>query len=404
MQSFSIYTPTRIFFGEDRCDQFVERVLELGSHAFLVIGGGTVEKLGFVQPLAEKLKKRGMKVTMFRGIESNPESSTISQAAQVLKRVGADLVLPVGGGSVMDAAKAIAALAFSGEDSIWPFVQGNPRSSELTGALPVAAVPTTAATASEVTPYAVISNREQHGKAAIAHESLKPLVAWLNPNFTVALSPTVTRDGAADILSHVFESYLLGGLASPLADRYSEMIMTTVLETLPVLLRDPSDLEARGDLQWAATLALNDYQRAGRPETEFILHAIEHSLSAKKPELAHGRGLATLYPAYFRWLLANGRARDRFAQLGTRLFGAEGDESTRADAFVSKFEGWLQDNGLGQSLADVGFSREDYPEVADYAVKTFGDGANLNALGSMPKASIVEVFEMTERQGLAVAV
>ena len=167
------------------------------------------------------------------------------------------------------------------------------------------------ATGSEVTPCAVISDRRTGGKSFLANEFLKPKVAWLNPAHTVGLSPTVTRDGAADILSHVFENYLLGGDGSPLADRYSEGVMQTVLETLPALLEDPENLAAHGTMFWASTLALNDYQNAGRQPSGVVLHFIEHALSGRRPELAHGRGLATLYPAYFRWLLDHGRAEER---------------------------------------------------------------------------------------------
>lgn len=399
MNSFAIYTPTRILFGEDQLAAFAEKAAQLGRHAFVVLGGGTVEKLGFLQPLAAALQSHGVTLTYFRGIEPNPEAITINRAARELQAAGADFVLALGGGSVMDAAKAVAALCKSGQSDVWPFVVGGPQAFQLSGALPIVAVPTTAATASEVTPFAVISNRQEGGKSMIIHEFLKPLLAWINPVFTLGLSPTVTQDGAADILSHVFESYLLGGSGSPLADRYSEAIMATVLETLPALLQNPQDLAARADLLWASTLALNDYQQAGRGPSEFVLHAIEHSLSAKHPELAHGRGLATLYPAYFRWLLAHGRAQDRLAQLATRLFGVQGSQAERAQQFVRRFEGWLRDNQLGQSLSDLGFEAGEYADIADYTVKTYGNGLQINALGDLPAAAIVEIFELTASQG-----
>ncbi|ODT75423.1 hypothetical protein ABS71_04455 [bacterium SCN 62-11] len=400
MNSFAIYTPTRILFGADQLPAFAEKAAQLGRHAFLMLGGGTVEKLGYLQPLVELLSGHGLQITYFRGVEPNPEAETVDRAASQLKASGADFVLAFGGGSVLDAAKAVAALVASGETTIWPFTQGGERAFQLTAALPLAVVPTTAATASEVTPYSVISNRVTGGKSMIAHEFIKPSLAWLNPVFTQGLSKTVTQDGAADILSHVFEGYLLGGNSSPLADRYSEAVMATVLETLPKLLQNPQDGPARADLMWSATLALNDYQRAGQPESQFILHAIEHSLSARHPELAHGRGLATLYPAYFRWLQAHGRAQDRLAQLGARLFDLQGTEKERADGFIERFEQWLTQNGLQQSLADLGFTAQEYADIADYAVITYGDGQQLEALGALTRQNIVEIFELTARQSV----
>ena len=399
VQPFTIYTPTRLFFGADQLGAFAQAVSGLGSRAFVMTGGGTVERLGYLQQLSDALTAAGVSTMHFAGVEANPDSATINRAAAEARQGGADLVLALGGGSVMDAAKAVAALAVTDEPDIWPFVIGEPRALALGEALPIAAVPTTAATASEVTHYAVVSNRDERGKSLLTGEFLKPLAAWLNPVFTLGLSPTTTSDGAADILSHVFESYLLGGSDSVLADRYSEGVMETVLRMLPRVLNDPADLAARGTLMWAATLALNDYQAAGRRPAQFVLHSIEHALSAWCPELAHGRGLATLYPAYFRWLLANGRAQDRFAQLGARLFGLGSSEAKQAEGFVERFERWLSENGLYQSLTDLGFAADDYPAIADYAVRTSGDGKQLDALGALPAAEIVAILKDTARQG-----
>ena len=398
MNSFTIHTPTRIFFGPDQLKGFAEATRRLGRHAFVVTGGGTVQRLGILDQVTSAFTANGLQWTLFSGVEPNPEAETINRGATALRAAKADFVLAIGGGSVIDAAKAIAALAPTPETDIWPFVVGEPRAFQLSGALPIAAVTTTAATASEVTPYAVISNRNAGGKSLLIAEFLKPQAAWLNPAFTTSLSVTTTQDGAADILSHVLENYLLGGNDSPLADRYAEGVFATVLETLPRLITTSTDINARGNLLWASTLALNDYQNAGRAPSHFVLHYIEHALSAAKPQLAHGRGLATLYPAYFRWLLAEGRAVDRLAQLGTRLFGLTGTTAQRAEGFIIQFEGWLRANGLLQSLGDLGFAESEYAKIADYAVKTYGDGRQLEALGSLPADQIVTIFRNTKNQ------
>jgi alcohol dehydrogenase YqhD (iron-dependent ADH family) len=399
VQSFTIYTPTRLFFGADQLEAFAQATARVGNKAFVMTGGGTVERFGYLQQLSDGLDAVGVSTVQFAGVEANPDAATINRAAARARENGAELVIALGGGSVMDAAKGVAALAVTEGQDIWPFVVGGSRALELENALPIVAVPTTAATASEVTPIAVISNRQAFGKSILMGEYLKPLVAWLNPTYTVGLSPTTTRDGAADILSHIFESYLLGGPDSVLADRYSEAVAKTVLETLPRLLADPADIGARGTLMWAATLALNDYQSAGRRASEPVLHYIEHSLSGFRPELAHGRGLATIYPAYFRWLMDHGRAESRFAQLGARLFDLSGSETQQATGFVERFENWLAANGLYQSLTNLGFSEAEYPAIADYAVRTYGDGEQLDALGPLPASEIVAILRDTARQG-----
>lgn len=301
----------------------------------------------------------------------------------------------------MDASKAIAALVHDGEDDIWPFVLGEKRSGQLKGVIPIAAIPTTAATASEVTQYAVISNDEVNGKSPIGYPFMRPTVSWLNPAFTVKLPHETTRDGASDILSHMFENYILGGDVSPLSDRYCEGIMAEVLETLPKVIEDPENLHLRGILLWASDLALNGYQQVGRNLSGFPMHSMEHALSGYKTDLAHGRGLATLYPAYFRWLIEKNRAVERFAQLGRRLFGSDtGSDVSDATAFVLAFELWLSENELLQSVTDLGIPDEAWPQIAEYTVNVYGDGEKIDVLGPVTAKDIIEIFRMTESQAV----
>lgn len=402
MNSFNLHLPTQLIFGHDQGASFAAAAAKLGRHAFLVTGSGSVVRLGYLAEIEQGLKDAGVKTTRFAGIEPNPEAETVNRATSELRAAGCDFVVAVGGGSAMDAAKAIAALAASpGETDIWPFTLGGSKAFQLKAALPLACVATTAATASEVTPYSVISQRSSHGKSVLGHDFLKPRVSWLNPRYTVAVPATVTADGASDILSHVFENYLLGGSGSPMADRHSEGVMLTVLETLPKQLAALGDENLRGHLLWASTLALSGFQGAGRLESGFPMHSIEHSMSGVRPELAHGRGLATIYPAYFRWLLAHGRATERFAQLGQRLFGLTGDTQTCASGFVAAFERWLAANGLRQSAASLGFTPAELVRVADYAVKTYGDSRSIDALGPITRDEIVEILTATARQDQA---
>ena len=398
MRDFDLHIQTRLLFGRGKEKLFYESIASINKKAFVVIGGGTVKRLGYLDRLTLGFKKLGVEYKLFEGIEPNPTSKTINRAAEEATAFGAGIIIALGGGSVMDASKAISALVFTGEKDIWPFVLGEPNYGKLTGMLPLAAIPTTAATASEVTPYAVISNPEVNGKSPIGYPFMRPTMSWLNPEFTFDLPPTVTRDGASDILSHVFENYLLGGNQSPLADRYSEGILSTVMESLPSVVSDPANYELRARLLWASNLALNGYQQAGRQASGFILHAMEHAVSGFYPHIAHGRGLATLYPAYFRWLWKQDRCRERLAQLGERLFGIDKDDiSFAALSFISEFENWLKENDLYQSLSSLGVDPSKFEEIATYTVKTYGDGSQLEALGSLSVEDIVSIFEATEK-------
>lgn len=399
MNSFEVHIPTRIYFGEDKSGPFFDQLRQYGTHALLVIGGGSVKRTGYLDEVSSHLKKRGISITFFEGIEPNPHAQTIDRAAALGKDRGVDFVLAFGGGSVMDASKAIAGLIHNNEKEIWPFVLGEPKHKTMKGALPIAAIPTTAATASEVTAYAVISNPEVKGKSPVGYDFFKPAASWLNPAYHISLPLETTRDGASDILSHVFENYLLGGNDSPPADYYSEGVMKTVIDTLPHVEKDPENEALRGQLLWASTLALSTIQVAGRKPSVFILHNLEHSLSGYNPNLAHGRGLAILYPAYFKWMMENNRAVDRLARLGRQLFDIETDNDDEAAAeFIAFFENWLIENGLYNTLSDVDISEDAYAEIADYAIRIYGGGKPLNALGPLSKDDIVTIFGMTEEQ------
>jgi alcohol dehydrogenase YqhD (iron-dependent ADH family) len=400
MNPFELHIPTQLFYGKEKASEFFKQVSTHGNKAMIVIGGGSVKKLGYLEEVQDHLSKHGVDHILFEGIEANPHSQTINRAAAEGKKADVDFVLALGGGSVMDASKAIAGLIHDDLDDIWPYTVGGPKYRQIKGALPVCAIPTTAATASEVTAHAVISNPEVKGKSPVSYPFMKPSASWLNPAYHTSLPMTTTRDGASDILSHVFENYLLGGNDSDLADRYSEGVMETVLDTLPKLELDPENEHLRGQLLWASTMALNGMQIAGREMAPFTLHNLEHALSGENHELAHGRGLAILYPAYFRWLYNHDRVIDRMALLAKRLFGiSDGSQKENAMAFIEHFEGWLKQNHLYERLSDQGIERSSFGDVADYAIKTYGGGKDeLAAAGPLTRDDIIEIFEMTEKQ------
>ncbi|MEX0663009.1 MAG: iron-containing alcohol dehydrogenase [Balneolaceae bacterium] len=400
MNPFELHIPTRIYFGKEKATDFFEQLPSYGKKALIVIGGGSVKKMGYLKEVENHLKKGGVNSVLFEGIEANPHAQTINKAAEIGKEESVDFIIALGGGSVMDASKAIAGLIHDDLDDIWPYTVGGPNYRQMEGALPVTCIPTTAATASEVTIHAVISNPEVKGKSPVSYPFFKPSASWLNPAYHTSLPKTTTRDGASDILSHVFENYLLGGNDSDLADRYSESVMETVLDTLPKLELDPESEHLRGQLLWASTMALNGMQTAGRNPAPFTMHNLEHALSGENPDLAHGRGLAILYPAYFRWLYKNDRAVDRMALLGERLFGvSKEDQKDSAMEFITQFEGWLKENHLYERLSDQNIPESAFGDVADYAIKTYGGGNDeLSAAGPLTRENIIEIFKLTELQ------
>jgi len=398
MIPFDLHIHTRFLFGDSKADDFADAVAHVGKSVFIITGGGSVVRLGYFDLVKSLLEARGVTVHHFSGIEPNPQARTIDKAAAEVNKSGADCVLALGGGSVMDATKAIAALAHDNEPHIWPFVLGEPRRGQLKGALPIICVPTTAATASEVTMGSVISNEETNGKSVIGYPFLRPVISWLNPEFTLDVPATTTADGASDIFSHVIENYILGGNTSTMTDYYCEGVIRTVIDTLPKVLEDLRNKSLRADLLWASNLALNGYQSAGRTPSPFVLHALEHALSGYNSDLAHGRGLAVLYPAYFRWLWDKGLHHDRFARLGRNIFGLSGTESETGFGFITRFEDWLRKTGLYQSIPSLGIPESAYPQIAAYAVSVYGRNSQIPAAGGIGVSEVIEIFTGTHRQ------
>jgi alcohol dehydrogenase YqhD (iron-dependent ADH family) len=398
MQSFDIHIHTHLIFGQKLSAKFIEAIQKYGSSVYIITGGGSVVRLGYFDFIKNLLEKNGIETHHFSGIEPNPQSTTINKAAKVIAKSNVSILLALGGGSVMDATKAIAALVHDKADDIWPYVTGESKNGQFKGALPIVCIPTTAATASEVTPFAVISKELVHGKSTLSYPFMRPVVSWLIPEFTVDVPITTTRDGASDILSHVFENYILGGDTSPMADNYCEAIIKTVLDTLPKVTLNPQSISLRSDLLWASNLALNGYQASGRTPAPYVLHALEHAMSGFKTDLAHGRGLAILYPSYFNWLFNKGLYHDRFARLGRNLFGVSGDEKTVAMAFINNFTTWLIENGLYQSMPDIDISASAYNPIAQYAIGVYGRNGVIPAAGGITRQDIVEIFRGTETQ------
>jgi alcohol dehydrogenase YqhD (iron-dependent ADH family) len=394
MLPFTLHMPTRIVFGAGRLVELGHHAAEVGGAAMLVIGGGSMHRIGAVARAERSLADAGVRCVTFRGVEPNPHHDTINRAARLAREHDVDMVIGLGGGSVLDAAKGIAAMTAQpeGDDDVWDYVLGGCKRAQLNAALPIVAIPSTAATASEVTPYAVVSNLDVPGKAPLAHECLKPTFALMDPTLTYSMPRHTTADGGADILSHVLENYILGGNDAPFADRHCESIILTVMENLSTAMNTPDHAEARANLFWASTMALSGLHLAGRKPAPFILHAIEHAMSAYQPNLAHGRGLATLFCPYFRWLIHRDRAVDRLTKLGDRIFGVDDP-----NYFVDRFQAWLRQNELQQSIVDCGIRPEDMHPIADYACRTYGEDGVLDAHGPMTPEDIVEILESTQR-------
>jgi len=347
--------PTRVIFGEGAFARLGE-VAVLHSkdrRALIVSGQKTMRRLGLLDRAADMLERAGIQTFLFDKVESNPRATTVDAGAAIARKEKTDLVIALGGGSAMDAAKGIA-LAAAGDKSVWYYITTRDNPADKVPALIM--VPTVSASGSEVNSGAVITDWASHEKRVLSRPSLQPKASIIDPELTLSLPLAPTLAGGVDIFCHALEPYITAAYAEPLNDGWREAIMRTVVMYMPVVRDNLHNLEARRALAWASTMACSDFASLGGGDGSMTLHGIEHPLSGLY-DIAHGNGLAALLPA---WLADVSRARaDRIKLLGERVFGRS--DGQRA------VEDWLKCVGMRLRLEGLGVEREKFPELARLA-------------------------------------
>ncbi len=360
MLKFEFHNPTRIIFGKGRIKEAGGYVKEFSQKALLVIGCGSVKRSGVFDTVKNSLKKHGIKFEVLEGVQSNPVLSKVEEGIDVVREQGLRLVIALGGGSVMDSAKAIAAGALLEDGHVWDFFAGK---QEITKALPIVTIPTLAASGSEMNGYMVITNEKTGHKLATGSPCIYPKTSILDPEATYTVSRDYTAYGGVDAVCHLLEPYFNGPYPyTPVQDRLAEGLISTIMETTRGAVESPRDYDSRASLMWAATLALCGLTKAGVGEHFFPVHVIEHALSAifKVP---HGAGLAALLPGWMKWR-ANVQ-QEKIVQLGVRVLGLS--SSASAEESIEAFKGWLQDIGCPVTLSELGIEARDHEQIADNA-------------------------------------
>jgi alcohol dehydrogenase YqhD (iron-dependent ADH family) len=334
----------------------------------------------------------GVKSTVFEEVEPNPRTTTIEKAAEIAAREKCDLIIGLGGGSPMDAAKGVA-LAAVNEGPFWDYVShGDPENQRKPKlVLPIATVPTLAATGSEGNCGGVFTNWETKEKAGLFHPAIYPKFSIVDPELTVAVSPEYTGDGGVDIISHVLERYFSSSVYTPLQDRFSEGVLRTVMQFLGRAMEDGNDLEARTQLSWCSTVALQGLVNAGRVGG-FPLHAMEHVLSAHY-DISHGRGLAILFPHLMRFTAA--AKPDKYIQFARNVFFVDVDSLSPAEAAekgISLFEEWLESVNMRLRLADVGIGAEKIDRMADDCIRIYGSDGVVPNLRPLSRADVATIY------------
>ena len=366
MQSFDLYMPTRLLFGKGRIAELGPAIRNRGKKVLFVTGGNSIRRSGLHDRILGILADEGCSVAELAGVTPNPDISQVRRGVEICRAERIDLVLAAGGGSVLDAAKAVAAGALYPGDP-WDLVSGK---APVQGHLPIFTVITLAATGSEFDDGGVISNAETREKLVI-EGGLIPEVSIADPEYTLTVPPFQTAAGAADILSHVFEQYFVRE-GNTLSDGFCEAVVRTVVRNAPVAVADPGNYEARAELLAASSFGCCGLLSIGRTRSPWPCHAIEHELSAWYG-ITHGAGLAVITPAWMRLSLTRETAA-RFARYGEAVFGIrEGSVEKRAGESIRRTGEFFRSIGLPSRLSEFGITDEHFGEMADHVLATRGD-------------------------------
>ncbi|RJG10173.1 iron-containing alcohol dehydrogenase [Pseudomonas cavernicola] len=352
MRNFSFYNPTKIHFGEGQIAK-LSREIPAGSRVLVTHGGGSIFQNGVWAQVEAALA--GYSISRFGGIEANPQFDTLVRAVEQGKAEQCDFILAVGGGSVIDGSKFIAAaLCYAGEPL--DLLTGT----RVQAALPLGCVLTLAATGSESNPHGVVTHVARQEKLGFSSALLYPRFAILDPRTTFSLPTRQIGNGVVDAFVHTIEQYLTFPVDAPLQDRYAESLLQTLIEEGPKALAAPEDYNVRANLMWCATQALNGLLGCGVPQ-DWATHMIGHELTALY-HLDHAQTLAVVLPA----LLAERRdsKRAKLLQYAARVWQIEqGDEEQRIDAAIAATRTFFQRMGVPTSLSEHGLGAEVIPHV-----------------------------------------
>ncbi|MBM7645723.1 alcohol dehydrogenase YqhD (iron-dependent ADH family) [Scopulibacillus daqui] len=375
MQNFVFQNPTKLIFGKGQLEQLKIEVPKYGKKILLVYGGGSIKRNGIYDNILSILDDLDAQVFELSGVEANPRLSTVKKGIQIARENHVDFILAVGGGSVIDCTKAIAAGAKYNGD-VWDIVTKKAVAQE---ALPFGTVLTIAATGSEMNAGSVITNWETNEKYGWGSPYTYPKFSILDPVHTFSVPLDQTVYGIVDMMSHVFEAYFHHGKNTPVQDRYCESILKTVIETAPKLIQDLENYEYRETILYCGTMALNGILAMG-VQGDWATHNIEHAVSAVY-DIPHGGGLAILFPNWMTHVLDENVAR--FKQMAVRVFNVEIEGKTDREAALEGIQAlrrfWTS-IGAPSRLADYGIGEEELDVMADKAMANgeFGHFKKLN--------------------------
>ena len=381
MKDFEFVSPTHFVFGRKAETKVGETLARRGAKKVLLhYGGGSAEKSGLLAQVREALFEASIEYIELGGVRPNPEISLVREGVALCKKHRIDWVLAVGGGSVIDSAKAIALGApYAGD--VWDFFVTKQQAHDV---LPIATILTIPAAGSEASKNTVISNDEQGLKTGYGNDALRPELAFMNPKLTTTLPQYQTAAGLTDMYCHLLERFFCNAGSVPVTDNLCLSLMKTVIEEAPRVLEDPKNYEARANIMWAGMLCHQGLAGLGRNE-DWTSHALEHELSALDTSITHGAGLAVLFPAWMAYVCSEEPAR--FVLYGSQVFGLipSGNDLADAHCAIECTREFFASLEMPQNLDEFGITEEDVESMLETLVINKGE-----AFGSFKKLTIAD--------------
>ena len=383
------FTPTRVFLGKGAEEKVGETLKKDGyTKALLHFGGKSAEKSGLLDKVRKDLRENGIEFVELGGVVPNPRVTLVREGIKLFLENHCQIVIALGGGSVIDSAKAIAYGAFNTEGDIWEYYL---KEREVKGAMPVATILTLSATGSEMSSSSVISNDEGHGyKRGINSDWGKPKYSFLNPELTYSVSPYQTASGSADIMMHTLERFFHSGEGLDLTDDLSIALLSTVMENTKIALKDPKNYKARAELMWAGSLSHNGLMNMGADSRgDWACHQMEHELSARY-DVAHGAGLTSIWSSWARYCYP--KIKDRLFVLGKKLFHLEGDKECVAKGAIDEMEKFFSSISMPVRISEMGVVLQEEDILALAYNATFHRKRTLGDLFTLGEKEIADIY------------
>lgn len=380
MINFTFCTPTEYIFGRDvelKVGDFSAKYL--GSKILIVSGGKSAEQSGLLPKIRRILDEKNISYIELKGINPNPTDDRVYDGIKICRRESLTGILAVGGGSVIDTAKAIAGgVLYDGD--FWDFFSGK---AVMTEALPVGTILTIAAAGSEGSGNSVITKKDEGKKVSIRTNVLRPKFSLLNPELTMTLPPYQTACGIVDMMAHIMERYFTNTTDCSVTDRQCEALLKSIIEEAPKVIAEPMNYESRANIMWAGTMAHNGVCGVGRME-DWSSHAMEHELSALYG-VAHGAGLSVVFPAWLTYVAQYNSGK--VIQFGQRVFGVE----TASDA-IAALKAFNASIGMPITLSELGVSDPDIPLLAKKLHET--KGPKLGSFYPTEEVDSIKIYEL----------